>query len=71
MQPVPPEVFDVHAPPKPCKIDLICRRMREEMSKIDADHYLLSILTCFMKETKPKYEEALSHVRELRGARAR
>jgi len=41
--------------------------MRATMAALDPDHYVLPILTCFLKETSPKYEEALSHVRSLRG----
>uniref|UniRef100_A0A8C5MDG3 Elongator complex protein 1 n=1 Tax=Leptobrachium leishanense TaxID=445787 RepID=A0A8C5MDG3_9ANUR len=52
--------------PQVKKVDIICDAMRAAMENIDSHKYCLSILTSYVRKTKPELEIALQKVHELR-----
>ncbi|WAR00251.1 ELP1-like protein [Mya arenaria] len=48
------------------KINTVCDAIRQALIDIDENQYLLSILTTYVRKTKPELEEALHIVKKLR-----
>uniref|UniRef100_A0A6I8QWU7 Elongator complex protein 1 n=1 Tax=Xenopus tropicalis TaxID=8364 RepID=A0A6I8QWU7_XENTR len=48
------------------KVDIICDAVRTAMEKLDPQKFCLSILTSYVRKTKPELEIALQKVHELR-----
>ncbi|XP_041368137.1 putative elongator complex protein 1 [Gigantopelta aegis] len=63
---VPVAVVDDDDSDKPKKVDVVCDCMREALTAIDKDKYILSILTCHVKKTKPDLEEALHVIKQVK-----
>ncbi|XP_048252379.1 elongator complex protein 1-like isoform X2 [Haliotis rufescens] len=51
------------------KVDRVCDCVREAVSHLDRDKYLLTILTSYVRKSKPDLEAALSLVKSLRETR--
>jgi tetratricopeptide (TPR) repeat protein len=54
------------APRTAGKVNVVCRVMRKALISVDADKYLLSILTTYAKQTPPAHSEALQLIASLR-----
>ncbi|XP_053405572.1 putative elongator complex protein 1 [Mercenaria mercenaria] len=48
------------------KVDKICDAVREALKSIDENKYMLSVITTYVRKTKPQLEEALQLVKNLR-----
>ncbi|ESP00729.1 hypothetical protein LOTGIDRAFT_112482, partial [Lottia gigantea] len=48
------------------KVDVICDSIRSALNKLDADRFLLSILTTYVRKRKPELEAALELIQQLR-----
>ncbi|XP_052279525.1 putative elongator complex protein 1 isoform X1 [Dreissena polymorpha] len=49
-----------------CKVNTICDAVRKALIGIDENKYLLSILTTYVRKSKPELEQALQLVKKLR-----
>ncbi|XP_067666360.1 elongator complex protein 1-like [Haliotis asinina] len=51
------------------KVDTVCDHVREALTHLDRDKYLLTILTSYVRRSKPDLEAALTLVKSLREKR--
>jgi elongator complex protein 1 len=48
-------------------VNKICSGVRQELENADSIKYVNTILTSYVVQSPPEYEEALSHLHRLRG----
>lgn len=53
--------------PAESKVDLVCTAVREVLVKMGENHYLLSIITSYVRMSRPDLETVLSMIMKLRG----
>lgn len=53
--------------PKESKVDLVCKAVREVLVKMGENRYLLSIITSYVKMSRPDLETVLSMILKLKG----
>ncbi len=53
-----------------CKVDTVCIAVRKELVKMGENTYLLSIITTYVKLTKPELEIVLSMIERVKGQNA-
>lgn len=49
-------------------VNKVCSGIRQHAEKVDPIKYVNTILTSFVIQSPPDYEEALSHLHRLRGS---
>ena len=49
------------------KVDLVCTSVREVLAEKGENHYLLSIITSYIKMSRPDLESVLSMIQKLKG----
>jgi len=49
------------------KLDTVCNAVREELVRCGRDRYTLSIITTYIKMTRPQIDNALRIIQKLKG----